>query len=224
MSRKIAIVEDEEAIRENYAVAFRRQGYDVLTYENRPGALQAFQERLPDLAIVDLGRGDEVEGGFDLFLEKPLLGYGYAMSKFANLGRANFDISRAVFSMRGYNYHSAHLQVALDLGIVGLLLFWYFLYSVLLRGFSHYREGVRDPLHLAGIVFFAAFFALAGDSFVHGWAFSPGSSMAIVFYLVAAATVRIHLFARERAHTEEEPDEDGSHRTADEELPVGSGR
>ncbi len=66
MGRKIAIVEDEEAIRENYAVAFRRQGYDVLTYEDRSGALEAFEDRLPDLAIVDVGLGDEVEGGFDL--------------------------------------------------------------------------------------------------------------------------------------------------------------
>ena len=66
MGRKIAIVEDEEAIRENYAVAFRRQGYDVLTYADRPRALEAFEERLPDLAIVDVGLGDEVEGGFDL--------------------------------------------------------------------------------------------------------------------------------------------------------------
>lgn len=66
MSRKIAIVEDEEALRENYATAFRRQGYDVLTYGNRPTALAAFEERLPDLAIVDIGLEDEVEGGFDL--------------------------------------------------------------------------------------------------------------------------------------------------------------
>ncbi len=66
MGRKIAIVEDEEAIRENYAVAFRRQGYDVLTFGDRPGALEAFVERLPDLAIVDVGLGDEAEGGFEL--------------------------------------------------------------------------------------------------------------------------------------------------------------
>ena len=66
MGRKIAIIEDEEAIRENYAAAFRRQGYDVSTYESRPTALVAFEERLPDIAIVDVGLGDEVEGGFDL--------------------------------------------------------------------------------------------------------------------------------------------------------------
>jgi len=150
------------------------------------------------------------EEGLDLYLERPFLGYGYAMSKFANIGRADFEMSRAVFSMRGYNYHSAHLQVALDLGIVGLLLFWFFLYSVLRRGLSLYREGIRDPLHLAGIVFFSAFFALAGDSFVHGWAFSPGSSMAIVFYLVAAATIRIHVLTGEGAETGDEEEEEAT--------------
>ena len=69
MGRQIAIVEDEEAIRENYASAFRRQGYEVATFDARPGAMQRFRERLPELAIVDIGLGDEVEGGFELCRE-----------------------------------------------------------------------------------------------------------------------------------------------------------
>ena len=66
MGKKIAIIEDEAAIRENYAGAFRRQGYEVATYADRPSALAAFEERMPDLAIVDIGLGEEVEGGFEL--------------------------------------------------------------------------------------------------------------------------------------------------------------
>ncbi len=66
MGRQIAIVEDEEAIRENYAEAFRRQGYTVATYADRRSALARCRERLPDLAIVDIGLGAEAEGGFDL--------------------------------------------------------------------------------------------------------------------------------------------------------------
>jgi two-component system OmpR family response regulator len=69
MGRLIAIVEDEEAIRENYAEAFRRQGYTVSTYGDRQGAMSRFRERLPDLAIVDIGLGPEAEGGFDLCRE-----------------------------------------------------------------------------------------------------------------------------------------------------------
>jgi len=66
MGRRIAIVEDEPAIRENYAEALRQQGYDVSTYEQRSTAYAAFQLRLPELAIIDIGLNDEPEGGFDL--------------------------------------------------------------------------------------------------------------------------------------------------------------
>ena len=66
MAKEIAIVEDEAAIRENYADALRRQGYKVATYEGRADAWHAFQSKLPDLAILDIGLGDEVEGGFEL--------------------------------------------------------------------------------------------------------------------------------------------------------------
>jgi len=66
MARQIAIVEDETAIRENYAEAFRRQGYNVAAFADRQSALARFRERLPDLAILNIGLGHEVEGGFDL--------------------------------------------------------------------------------------------------------------------------------------------------------------
>lgn len=69
MKRKIAIVEDEPAIRENYADVLRRQGYEVDTYSNRPTAIAAFRQTLPDLAILDIGLEDEAEGGFNLCLE-----------------------------------------------------------------------------------------------------------------------------------------------------------
>ncbi len=66
MSRNIAIVEDEAAIRENYADVLRKQGYEVSTFANRPQAMTAFANRLPDLAIIDIGLEDEIDGGFSL--------------------------------------------------------------------------------------------------------------------------------------------------------------
>ncbi|NUY55854.1 proteobacterial dedicated sortase system response regulator [Salinivibrio sp. EAGSL] len=64
--KHIAIVEDEAAIRENYADVIRRQGYQVHTYQDRPSAQTAFEQRLPDLAIIDIGLGNEIDGGFAL--------------------------------------------------------------------------------------------------------------------------------------------------------------
>ena len=69
MAKTIAVVEDEIAIAENYRDALTRQGYEVELHAARAPALEAFRSRLPDLAIIDVGLGDEVEGGFDLCRE-----------------------------------------------------------------------------------------------------------------------------------------------------------
>jgi two-component system OmpR family response regulator len=69
MSRRIAVVEDDPAIRANYAELLRRQGYEVTAHADRPSALSAFRTRLPDLAVLDIGLGDEIDGGFALCRE-----------------------------------------------------------------------------------------------------------------------------------------------------------
>ena len=67
--RLVAVIEDEAAIRENYAAALRRQGYRVATYADRKTALAAFSSRLPDLVVIDINLGAEIEGGFELCRE-----------------------------------------------------------------------------------------------------------------------------------------------------------
>jgi two-component system, OmpR family, response regulator len=68
-NRQIAIIEDEAVIRENYADYLQRQGYGVSGYASRQQALTAFDKALPDLAILDIGLGDEIDGGFELCRE-----------------------------------------------------------------------------------------------------------------------------------------------------------
>jgi len=69
MSRRIAIVEDEPAIRANYAEALRKHGFEVAAYAGRAEALTAMKSRLPDLALIDIGLGADVDGGFALCRE-----------------------------------------------------------------------------------------------------------------------------------------------------------
>ena len=76
MQRHIAIVEDEASIRRNYEDALRRYGYHVSGFAARADALAAFQRRLPDLVIIDVGLGDEPEGGFELCRELRSLSKG----------------------------------------------------------------------------------------------------------------------------------------------------
>lgn len=64
--KRIAIVEDDAAIRQNYGDALKRSGYEIETYADRASATAAFKVRLPDLAILDIGLAEEIDGGFAL--------------------------------------------------------------------------------------------------------------------------------------------------------------
>ncbi|HVS32891.1 MAG TPA: response regulator transcription factor [Thermoanaerobaculia bacterium] len=54
MANSIAVVEDEDNIRETVAFALRREGYDVRMFRDGLEAWEAFDGRLPDLAILDI--------------------------------------------------------------------------------------------------------------------------------------------------------------------------
>src|SRR6202165_5237540 len=69
MSRRIAIVEDDPAIRTNYADALRKHGFEVLAFAARAEALAALRGRLPDLALIDIGLANDMDGGFALCRE-----------------------------------------------------------------------------------------------------------------------------------------------------------
>ena len=53
----------------NYAKTIREQGYDVVTSHNKGDALEIINKRLPDLAILDIGLGAEMEACVDLCRE-----------------------------------------------------------------------------------------------------------------------------------------------------------
>ena len=69
MARLIALIEDEDAIRENYSDALLKQGYQVAGYPDRHSAMAVFRKNLPDLVLLDIGLENEFEGGFDMCRE-----------------------------------------------------------------------------------------------------------------------------------------------------------
>ncbi|MGQ0650913.1 MAG: proteobacterial dedicated sortase system response regulator [Betaproteobacteria bacterium] len=69
MARTVAIVEDDAAIRANYADMLKKHGYQVSAFGDRKSAMAAFRTRLPDLALLDIGLADEPDGGFALCRE-----------------------------------------------------------------------------------------------------------------------------------------------------------
>jgi two-component system OmpR family response regulator len=66
VARRVALVEDDTAIRANLGDALKRAGYEVASFADRPSAWEQLRTRLPELALVDLGLGAEIDGGFTL--------------------------------------------------------------------------------------------------------------------------------------------------------------
>ena len=77
MAKRIAIVEDDQDQRANYSDAITKKGYDVAAYGSREEALAGIEREMPDLAILDIILGDEVDAGFqlcrDLLVRAPTL-------------------------------------------------------------------------------------------------------------------------------------------------------
>lgn len=66
MQKTIVIVEDEPAIRENYADYLRKEGYRVRSYGGRDEALKGIQGNIPDMALLDIRLGSDMDGGFEI--------------------------------------------------------------------------------------------------------------------------------------------------------------
>ena len=69
MAKRIAIVEDDPDQQSNYVDASTRKGYDVTAYSSRDDAIAGFEKELPELVILDIILGDEVDAGFEICRE-----------------------------------------------------------------------------------------------------------------------------------------------------------
>ncbi len=64
--RRIVLVEDELALRDNYTLALSKAGFDVAGFSDAQSALVEVSQREPDVAIIDIGLGRDSEAGFEL--------------------------------------------------------------------------------------------------------------------------------------------------------------
>ncbi|MBX2885070.1 MAG: proteobacterial dedicated sortase system response regulator [Granulosicoccus sp.] len=67
--RCVAIVEDEPALRQNYQIALEKAGFATRCFSTASSALGSLSTGLPDLALIDVGLGEDHEGGFELCRE-----------------------------------------------------------------------------------------------------------------------------------------------------------
>jgi two-component system OmpR family response regulator len=98
MPKKIAIIEDEDALARGYKDALERVGYLVSIYPDLKTAQHSFEASLPDLAIIDIQLGNDKEGGYKLcgWLRRkspslPIIFYTGLDSEIHQLAGAQYD-------------------------------------------------------------------------------------------------------------------------------------
>jgi len=87
----ITIIEDDLLQLENLTTAMKDQGFKVNAYADRKSAETSFETALPDLIILDIILGNEIDGGFEI--AKHLLSFETAIPViFLSERQSEFDI------------------------------------------------------------------------------------------------------------------------------------
>jgi len=66
MQKTIALVEDDDIIRENYSELLTDAGFVINAYSNREDALKGMTSSPPDMALLDITLGNERDAGYQL--------------------------------------------------------------------------------------------------------------------------------------------------------------
>jgi O-antigen ligase len=135
------------------------------------------------------GRVDLWQSGWDEAQGHLLFGQGWGANR---VFAGDVDIDRAAeigHVQGGVNLHNAHLQLLIDVGIVGVGLFWAFCAIVMHAGWVILRAP-RSPRNGLGLVIFTSTLALLADTWVHGAIWSMGSPTTLAFWGLCVLTLK----------------------------------
>ena len=69
MRRRLALVEDDDIIRANYADLLRGAGFAIDAYGSKESALEGIAKQTPELVLLDITLNGEQDAGFDICAE-----------------------------------------------------------------------------------------------------------------------------------------------------------
>jgi O-antigen ligase len=143
------------------------------------------------------GRVELWEVGWEAAQGHLVIGQGWGMSR--DIG-GGVDLEQAVENgavAGATNLHNAHLQLLIDVGFVGVALFWIFCAMVMQAGWR-ILVAPRSLQNGLALVIFTSAMALIADTWVHGAIWSMGSPTTLAFWAVCALSLR----EGRRAHDE----------------------
>jgi hypothetical protein len=130
------------------------------------------------------GRLELWEEGRDAVRGREVLGLGWGASRLLHGADPDEALERGY--VRGAsNLHSTHVQILVDLGLVGLGTLWMLCLQVLWSGWRLLLQP-RSPRSESSVMVLACFVASLADTFVHGSVLSTGSPSAMIFWACCA--------------------------------------
>ena len=135
------------------------------------------------------GRVELWEDGWAAAQGHLVFGQGWGSSR--NVG-GGVDLERAIemgLVKGATNLHNAHLQLLIDVGFVGVALFWGFCVSVLAAGWAILRAP-RSRYNEMALVIFTSALGLIADTWVHGGIWSMGNPTTLVFWVLCVLTLK----------------------------------
>lgn len=142
------------------------------------------------------GRLDRWVFGLEKFAEKPIVGYGFGVSR--TLAGKDEPWRFKLMPGEVYNLHSDQIEVLMDLGLVGYLpfaLFW----LVLLGAGAWLLRQPRSLSRQQGLAVFGAVLYAFFDTFMHGGFLSAGGGVAPFSWSMIALFVALLAVIREPA-------------------------
>ena len=122
-------------------------------------------------------------------------GLGLGNSRFILLSGPEAEQEAAQIGGTGATLHSEHIVVLAELGILGLLWLWTFMAAMGWTGMRMWRSP-RSPLSDLGFILFCSCLVVFADSFIHGWMFSAGSPLALLFWILVALCLKSERLGR----------------------------
>ncbi len=144
------------------------------------------------------GRMEMWEKGWDDAQENLVFGQGWGKSRVLD---ESVDVEHAMIVgavVGATNLHNAHLQLLIDLGFVGVSLFWLFCLLVVRAGLR-VVTAPKSPRNAIALIVFSSTLVMLADTWVHGSIWSMGSPTTIVFWGMCAVSVKEGYRARREA-------------------------
>ncbi|MCE9636396.1 MAG: O-antigen ligase family protein [Planctomycetes bacterium] len=134
------------------------------------------------------GRVDLWDEGLVASEGNRLIGLGWGSSRM--LHGADAEDSLESGNVRGAsNLHSTHVQILVDLGALGLGLFWANCFFTLAAGWSILRQR-RTESSSVNVMVLASYVAAFADTFLHGSVLSTGGPSALIFWSSSAMILK----------------------------------